>query len=98
MGNRHIKKKEPMINVTSNIPQAFLNLMRQMVEFGLTPSVSEFIRQSVWDKLSKDLNLIQTVLDEQIEVPEYEGNLTPNSITMDFRVKSITPSNIYFKK
>jgi len=84
--NRAIRKV-PMKIITIAIPQDYYDLMKKLVIYGLTPSISEYTRVGINDKLSRDVELIKSILEQKIEVPAYN----PNIIKFDnrtFTVKS----------
>ena len=62
--------KKTMKTRSINIPKAYDNLIGQMKDFGLTPSRSEFIRNAIWEKLSRDFAIMRSLIDEKLELPE----------------------------
>ena len=67
-----------MKSICINIPKKYVELLEQMKKLGLTPSRSEFIRNAVWEKMSRDFALMRSLIDEGLELPEkrdvYEYN------------------------
>lgn len=100
MGNKKYRTV-PMKIITCAIPRDYYEFIKSLVIHGLTPSISEFARQSLSDKLSRDVNLIRAVLDKQVELPEYKSNHVSNDIAFDnrtFTTKSNQPKDIYYLK
>jgi len=87
LGNINRIKRVSLKIITIAIPQDHYELMKKLVIYGLTPSISEYTRVGINDKLSRDVELIKSILEQKIEVPAYN----PNIIKFDnrtFTVKS----------
>jgi len=66
-------KKSPRFRIlTVNIPFAFIDIIKEMKKANIVVSQSEYIRQAVWEKLSRDLELMRVTLEADIVLPEYE--------------------------
>ena len=62
-------RRPAMKNVSINIPRAYIDLIQQMKEVGLTPSCSEYIRMAVWEKFSRDISLMRSLMGVEVAVP-----------------------------
>lgn len=73
--------------LTVNLPFAHIDLIQEMKDADLIVSRSEFVRQAVQEKLSRDLELMKVTLDEYVEVTPFEEVYeTSNEITIDGKV------------
>lgn len=91
------KRKVPMKIITIAIPRDHYDLLKSLVIYGLSPSISEFTRVAIDDKLSRDVELVRIILKEKIEVPEYN----PTIVRFDnrtFTPQMQEPRDIYYSK
>ena len=59
--------------MTINLPEAFLDALEKLTEYGLYPSRSEAIRVALRDFLSKELQIAQKFKELQEQTREEEG-------------------------
>ena len=76
-------KKSPRFKIlTINLPFEFIDLIQEMKDANIVPSRSEYIRQAVWEKLSRDLEFMKVTLRENYEVAECPTVLETNDCIM----------------
>ena len=60
--------KNPKMKImTVNLPQTMIDRIDTMKRHYLVPSRSEYIRMAVWEKMSRDAELMKMVLEEELE-------------------------------
>ena len=59
-----------MMNISLNVPRAYVELCEQMKALGLTPSRSEWVRTAMWEKFSRDISLMRSLMGVEVEVPK----------------------------
>jgi len=62
-----VKKNPRMKIMTVNIPQTMIDRIDLMKDHCIVPSRSEYIRMAVWEKMSRDAELMKIVLEEDLE-------------------------------
>ncbi|MCJ7481500.1 MAG: hypothetical protein MUO31_00890 [Thermodesulfovibrionales bacterium] len=63
-------KRPDMKNMTTNVPMIYLDLIGQICDLGLAPSRSEWVRMAIYEKFSRDIGLMRSLIDEALELPE----------------------------
>jgi Arc/MetJ-type ribon-helix-helix transcriptional regulator len=64
-----ISEEDNMKVVTINLPKPYLAYIKTLMDWGITPSRSEYVRRAVEDKIREDMKL-RLYIDEVIEASD----------------------------
>jgi len=70
-----VTSRRRLRNLTVNLPVVMIDLIGEMVRLDVIPSRSEYVRHAIWEKLSRDKELMKLVVDRDLQpiLDEFKG-------------------------